>query len=215
MPVAVLFAATLLFAPAQGPDAFAPSPRPGEGTPVVGTEETDGLGASPRDGESSLRDRRLRTAHRWLMVGTEAALLATAGLGIVTAFNTPTAFGDGRCAAGDPLLGDWGCQYLSIAHGMVGVTTVTLYTASGVLDLVSADPLRPPGRERALRILGGIHLAGMVLQPLLGMMAAWPGLFGLDPEIHHEAPGRALRTVHIFTGVVTVAAYSTALVLEF
>ncbi|MCK6527265.1 hypothetical protein L6R50_06770 [Myxococcota bacterium] len=205
MPVALLLAAALLFTPADASAAEA----------AASTSEVGGLGASPDEGGSSPRAQRLRRAHRWLMVGTEVALIATAGLGLVTAINTPTAFGDGRCATGDPLLGDWGCQYLSIGHGMVGVASVTLYTASGVLDLVSAGPPRPPGRARALRILGGIHLAGMVLQPLLGMMAAWPGLFGLAPAIHDEAPGRALRTVHVFVGVVTVLAYSTALVLEF
>ncbi|PTL79493.1 hypothetical protein [Vitiosangium sp. GDMCC 1.1324] len=155
-------------------------------------------------------EHALRT-HRTLSVVTTGSLLVTAALGTLTAINEGTAFHDGRCTTGHPLLGDYGCESLHIVHGASAILSVVLYTATAVQGL----PLGLNQSEGPLyRILSYVHLVGIVLQPILGLITSYPEVIGINPGAR-EHFGDVMRTIHIGVGYVTVAAYATTTVLEF
>ncbi|MFE8596313.1 hypothetical protein [Archangium violaceum] len=161
--------------------------------------------AWPKRTEDALR------THRTLGLVTTGSLLLTAGLGTLSAINEGTAFHEGRCATGNPLLGDYGCESLHIVHGASAILSLVLYTATAVQGL----PLGLSQSEGPLyRILSYVHLVGIVLQPILGLITAYPEVIGINPGAQ-ERFGDVMRTIHIGVGYVTVAAYATTTVLEF
>ncbi|WP_243336650.1 hypothetical protein [Anaeromyxobacter soli] len=165
-------------------------------------------------------DARVRSLRRWeraLKWSTAGALLATSTLGTLAAINQPTAFGDGRCQTGHPVLGTYGCDRgLSTLHGTSGVLSATLYTANGVLALSLPGPVghvRPAARPWH-RALTYVHLGGITLQPILGLVSAFPQVIG----VRNTAPGdrfpKNTRTIHVGLGYLTAAAYLATLALE-
>ena len=128
-------------------------------------------GDAPPPGDEA-RASSLRWWGRTLRWSTAASLVATSTLGTMAAINQPTAFGDGRCITGDPVLGTYGCDRgLSTLHGSSAVVSVTLYTANGVLALAAPES-RGQVSEAArpwYRVLSWVHLGGMVLQPIMGL----------------------------------------------
>jgi hypothetical protein len=175
---------------------------------------TAGPGAMP--GEED-RVRKLQGWGQALRLTTAASLIVTSTLGTMAAINNPTAFGDGRCITGSPVLGDYGCNRgLSTLHGVSAVVSVTLYTANGVLAL-SAPESRgtvSPGAKPAYRVLSWVHLTGIVLQPILGIVAAYPQVIGKSTTVTTDPLPRNLRTVHLFLGYITTAAFLTTTALE-
>lgn len=148
-------------------------------------------------------------ARRGVKVATIGALGATAGLGLVLALNKPTWFGEGRCEEGHPVLGDYGCNELSLLHGMGAITSLVGYTASMTLD---ATTPRPPPKEPALhRALTYVHVGGLVAAPLLGLVGSYPTVFGLRDS---EELKRGLRTVHMTTAVLSFAAFTASVALD-
>jgi hypothetical protein len=180
-------------------------------TLLAGEQARADTGASGPDVSSQ---RALRTWERRLEWSTAGALVVTSTLGTLVAINQPTAFGDGRCQTGGPVFGDYGCNRgLSTLHGVSGVVSTTLYTAHFVLGL------REPVQVRAAvrpwhRALTWVHRSGIVLQPLLGLVAAFPQVVG----VNNTAPGdpfpRNVRTAHVALGYVITAAFLTTLALE-
>src|SRR3982751_647323 len=79
------------------------------------------------------RDALLR-AHRTLEYTTMGALALTAAGGVIAAINQPTLFGEGKCASGDGIFGDWGCEGFGMVHGPAGV----LATVSSVATMTVA-----------------------------------------------------------------------------
>jgi hypothetical protein len=155
-----------------------------------------------------------RDAHRALQVATTGSLLVTATLGTLVAINQPTLFGDGRCAAGRPLLGDYGCKGLSVLHGLSALLSTMLYTATVTLEFAEFDW---PGRDRhgtVYEIASYGHLIGMALQPIGGLIAAMPEVLGIGPE-SAGAFSRVLRTLHIGTGYAIVGTYVVTAAIEF
>ncbi len=172
-----------------------------------------GLEPPPED----LRLKRLRRWERALKWSTAGALVATSTLGTLAAVNQPTAFGDGRCQTGRPILGIYGCDRgLSTLHGTSGVLSSTLYTANGVLALSIPGPVGNVSEAARPwhRALTYVHLGGIALQPVLGLVSAFPQVIG----VRNTAPGdhfpRNVRTVHVCLGYVTTAAFLTTLALE-
>ncbi|MFL5354388.1 hypothetical protein [Archangium sp.] len=161
--------------------------------------------------ESSQDARRL---HRTLSLVTTGSLLVTGVLGTLTAINEGTAFKSGRCETGGPLFGDYGCDSLHIVHGASAILSTTLYTATAVQGLSIGSPSLAQEHGPLYRILSYVHLVGIVVQPLLGLISAYPEVIGIDPEAR-EHFGDVMRTVHIGVGYVTIAAYATTTVLEF
>src|ERR1041385_8124221 len=85
----------------------------------------DETAARGRDDDRPRNEHReaLLRAHRALSYTTAAALTVTAAGGLVALANQPTLLGEGRCASGNPIFGDYGCEGFSILHGMGGVLT--------------------------------------------------------------------------------------------
>ena len=169
------------------------------------------------DGADARRDARLRQWERALKWSTAGALVATSTLGTLVAINQPTAFGDGRCQTGHPVLGTYGCDRgLSTLHGSSGVLSVTLYTANGVLALAMPGPV---GNVSAAarpwhRALTYVHLGGIAVQPILGLVAAFPQVVGMSHSAPDDRFPRDLRTAHVGIGYVVTAAYLATLALE-
>jgi hypothetical protein len=158
--------------------------------------------------------RRWERALKW---STAGALVVTATLGTMAAINQPTAFGDGRCQTGTPVLGTYGCDRgLSTLHGASGVLSATLYTANGVLALSIPGPIGnvTPREQPWHRGLTYVHLGGIVLQPILGLVAAFPEVIGVRNTAPTDPFPRNVRTIHVGLGYLTAAAYIATLVLE-
>ncbi len=183
---------------------------------LVGERARDGSGElAPSPDED--RWRSLRGWERTLKWSTAGALLVTSTLGTMAAINQPTAFGDGRCQTGNPVLGTYGCDRgLSTLHGSSGVLSATLYTANGVLALSIPGPVGnvSPAERPWHRALTYVHLGGIVLQPILGLVAAFPTVIGVRDTAPGDPFPRNTRTVHVCLGYVTTAAYLATLALE-
>jgi hypothetical protein len=152
-----------------------------------------------------------RDAHRVLQLSTAGTLLVTGALGTLTALNQPTWFGEGRCATGSPVFGEYGCHGLSTLHGLFALLSSVLYTATVTLEFAAFDW---PGRDRhgsGYEALGYVHLIGMAIQPLGGLLAAVPQVIGLD---HNSDFVRALRSIHLITGYAIVGTFAVATVIE-
>lgn len=160
------------------------------------------------------RSQHARRLHRTLSLVTTGGLLVTGALGTLTAINEGTAFEPGRCDSGTPLFGNYGCESLHIVHGASAILSTTLYTATAVQGLSIHSPSLAEEHGPLYRILSYVHLVGIVLQPVLGLITSYPEIIGIHPEAR-EHFGDVLRTVHIGVGYVTVAAYATTTVLEF
>lgn len=164
-----------------------------------------------------VRLRRLRRWERALKWSTAGSLVVTSTLGTMAAVNQPTAFGDGRCQTGHPILGTYGCDRgLSTLHGSSGILSAILYTSDGVLALAIPGPVGNVSKEARPwhRALTYVHLGGIALQPVLGLVSAFPQVIG----IRNTAPGdrfpRNTRTIHVGLGYLTTAAYLATLALE-
>jgi hypothetical protein len=162
----------------------------------------------------------LLRAHRTLQYTTAAALTLTAAGGLVALANQPTLFGEGRCAAGDPIFGDYGCGGFSILHGMGGVLTTTSYVATMTVAL--SVPKLPDGRGGPPgpfdhggfhRAATWVHVIGFAAMPVLGLTAAHPEVLGVAPEDSQQF-SESLRTVHVGLGVLTASAFVTTMVIE-
>ena len=152
-----------------------------------------------------------RDAHQVLQLSTAGTLLATGILGTITALNQPTWFGQGRCATGNPVFGEYGCQGLSTLHGLFALLSSVLYTATVTLEFAAFDW---PGRDRhgsGYEALSYVHLIGMAIQPIGGLLAAVPQVIGLE---HDDAFITALRSIHLITGYAIVGTFAVATVIE-
>jgi hypothetical protein len=171
----------------------------------------------PSAAEQDARAEELRWWGRTLRWSTAAALVATSALGTLAAIDQPTAFGDGRCITGHPVLGDYGCDRgLSTLHGSSAVLSVTLYTANAVLGLAapqSRGTVSPSARPLH-RALTWVHLGGIVVQPVIGLISAFPQVIGRSRTGPTDRFPRDLRTAHVFIGYLTTAAFLTTVALE-
>ncbi len=171
-------------------------------------------------GELSLHEPGEESARRWeraLKWATAGSLVLTSALGTMAAVNQPTEFGDGRCMTGGPLLGTYGCDRgLSTLHGMSGVLSALLYTSNGTLALSLREPVgNVTPRERPWhRALTYVHLGGITLQPIFGLVSAFPQVIGMDRTGPADPFPRKLRTIHVGLGYLTAAAYIATLALE-
>lgn len=201
--------------PAAAPEV--PLPLPGARL-ALGGEGAAGPGGAPT--EPAPGDRRAESLRRWeraLKWSTAGALVVTTTLGTLAAINQPTAFGDGRCQTGHPVLGTYGCDRgLSTLHGTSAVLSATLYTADGVLTLAIPGPVGnvSDAARPWHRALTYVHLGGMVVQPILGLVSAFPQVIGVRNTAPTDRFPRGMRTAHVILGYVTTAAFLTTLALE-
>lgn len=202
-----------------------PSTDGGGGQCEIGCEECREYDQQARD---VLRRRRhMLTTHRAFAIGTWSALLVTEVLGTISAINQDTWFGTGACASGRPddaVFGSYGCGGLRSLHLTFAFITTGLYITSGVLALAAPDPERASasgdGAARRLRVhkaLSWVHATGMILMPLLGILASNPEIVmgsGADGASSRQDFSRAMRSVHEIVGYTTFAAFSTAAFFE-
>lgn len=170
------------------------------------------------------RERNLRT-HRGFALAAWGGLAVTEVLGTILALNKPTWFGDGGCASGSGIGGDFGCGTGLVAlHETFAFISTGLYTTAGVIAATAPDPdnasqgADPASRTLRLhKTLAWVHGAGMVLMPILGVLAANPQIFGLDPASDPSTTQsfqRALRSVHTVVGYATFATFSVSAAIE-
>ncbi len=162
--------------------------------------------ATAQDREPGPRD-----ALRALHLTTAGFLVATGTLGTIAALNQPTWFSEGRCATGNPVFGEYGCHGFSTLHGVFALLSTVLYTATVTLELAAFDW---PGRDRhgsGYEALSYVHLVGMALQPLGGLVAAVPEVIGLS---RNSSLTRALRSIHLMTGYLIVGAFVVTTAIE-
>jgi hypothetical protein len=204
--------------PALRPPARAAAPAPAAVPDIRGVRAE--VPATVPDMWAAPADERAVRLHQWgrvLTWSTAASLVVTSTLGTLAAINQPTAFGDGRCVTGNPVWGTYGCDRgLSTLHGASAVLSVTLYTANAVLRL-TAPEAAPRVSEAARpwhRALGWITLGGIVVQPALGLVAAYPQVIGKSHTAPTDSFPRNLRTAHLFIGYVTTTAFLAAVALE-
>lgn len=159
----------------------------------------------------------VRDAHMVLQKSTAVSLLVTGTLGTLVAINQPTLFGDGRCAEdsdAEPLLGDYGCRGLSVLHGVSSILSTVLYTATVTTEFAAFDW---PGREEhgtAFDAASGVHLAGMAVLPILGIVTAVPAVIGLEGQAADDFQ-RVMRTLHLTFAYPTVGAFVATTAVEF
>lgn len=171
------------------------------------------------------REANLRV-HRGFALAAWGGLAVTEVLGTILAINKPTWFGDGNCAsASGGIGGDFGCgRGLVSLHETFAFITTGLYTTAGVIAATAPDPERESegdhpaaGRLRLHKSLAWVHGAGMILLPILGVLAANPQMLGLDPATDPDAVRdfqRAMRSAHTIVGYTTFAAFSFSAALE-
>ena len=146
----------------------------------------------------------VRDTHRTLQLTTSGGLILTSTLGIINAINQPTLFSEGRCASGRPIFGEYGCKGLGPLHGLFALLTVVLYTSTEALEFSRFDW---PGRDRhgdGFTALSYVHLIGMIIQPIGGLIAGVPQLVGASPN---GVLPKVLRTLHLFTGFAITGAF--------
>jgi hypothetical protein len=154
-------------------------------------------------------------------------MLVTEVAGTIYAMNTRTIFGDGFCSGPQPtgasspcILGDFGGSSLLTFHNISAFITVGFYASAGVFALSMPDPEHAStgndSRATRLRLhkaLAWVHLIGMVLQPILGVISYDPGLLGIHDN-HYGDVSRDLTMIHMGVGYVTFAALTIAMIDE-
>jgi hypothetical protein len=132
-------------------------------------------------------------------------MLLTATLGTVLAINKPTLFSDGECTNGNPVLGDYGCNGLTVLHGISAVISLVLYTATTTLEI---DQFGWPdeGHGDGYAVANWIHLIGMGALPIVGLISVVPQVLGIDVR-DDDLFKRVLRTLHLVVGYTTVGTY--------
>ena len=88
--------------------------------------------------------------------------------------------------------------------------------ATGFLALAIPGPVGNVGKRARPwhRALTYVHLGGIVLQPILGLVSAFPQVIGVRGAAPDDRFPRDTRTIHVGVGYLTAAAYLATLALE-
>ena len=195
-------------APADAQDVTA---RPGELRPVLSIEEQQNAQALAAQGHE------LVFAYRVLEVATAAMLATTAVFGAFQLYNLPTSFGVGACEGdNNPIFDDYGCrQSLSVVHGGLGIASLLLYTATGIVGLIAPDEdvEGSPG-DTARDVLTWIASIGIGLTGVLGLLARYPDVLGIDDPGNQYSFSRHMRVVHFAIAATTAAAFVTHVTID-
>ena len=206
--LAVIGACLVTSAPAGAQDLTL---RPGELRPVLSIEEQQNAQALATQGHE------LVFAYRVLEVATAAMLATTAVFGAFQLYNLPTSFGVGACAGdNDPIFDDYGCrQSLSVVHGGLGIASLLLYTATGIVGLIAPDEdVEGSAGDTARDVLTWIASIGIGLTGLLGILARYPDVLGIDDPDDQYSFSRHMRVVHFAVAATTAAAFITHVTID-
>lgn len=171
---------------------------------------------------AQLRQRRdIAMVHRAFGVATWLAMATTAVLGFIQ-FGDEYGFHGSRpetaCGQQTAVLQEF-CDGTPWPHAVAGITTAVLYFTTFGLSFAMPDPLDIEhqdsawaGRVRAHRMLRWVHLGGMILQMLVGVVIANPSTFGIDRDADFDTL-QGLAGLHMGIGIATFGALSTAAAL--
>ena len=226
---------------AAAPAADTPSQPAATSTPAADASANASAPAEEEPSVDLMRHREhLVRMHRPLGLATWASLLITEIAGTILAVNQRTVFGVGACniptndGSNPCLLGDFGGGRgpLNAFHELSAFITVGFYAATGLYAMAMPDPehasVGSDSRASRLRVhkaLAWVHMLGMVLLPILGVLSVEPGLVGLNIDTTNSmtlTSSRAridnyqsdMRTVHLAVGYVTFAALTIAMLYE-
>lgn len=222
-------------------EAPASSEAPAADASAAPAAEGDQAAAAPEEEEPSIDLMRMRARatrmHRPLGFAALGSLFVTEIAGTIMAANQRTLFGPGACnfpvdpasTASPCILGSYGGAPLTGFHEVSAFITAGFYIAAGAYAVGMPDPEHSSvgntdqaHRLRVHRALAYVHLVGMILMPILGILAVYPELVGLhvDPA-NLDASQRALqdyqatlRTVHLGVGYVTLGAMTVAMAYQ-
>lgn len=230
LSVLVLAAVVLVSAKQTEPPASA-----GAAVPVsAATEPVEATGDAPTPEElheeAILRERRrVQRTHRVLGISTWTGVVTTQALTTAIAVNQRTLFGPGACSTSPTASTDPGCSpALQGIRDFTGLISQVFYasTAMYALSMLRFDRMgASSGRSRvALEMHKGtvyLHLAAMVLLPILSFLTENPQVLGFSTNSSGLTAERtasfqsAMRSVHLVVGFVAVGALTTAMILEF
>ena len=158
----------------------------------------------------------LETVHSVLQKTGLVTLGLTGASGFVLIVNKPTLFGDGRCKSGEPWLGDFGCGGLVFVHLGTAVTTLGLFVAQEIVAgemPVSPYDMGSEGKRDAMAALRVANIGLFAVQPVLGFLAANPGVIGIA-ESSREDFSKVLRTIHFGVGGSLATTYTVNAALQ-
>lgn len=159
---------------------------------------------------------RLETTHSVLQKAGLGTLLLTGTSGATLMINKPTLFGEGRCKTGDPLFGGFGCSGLSLVHFAMGAASLGLFVSSEIVAEnmpISPYDMGTAGEQDTMRALRYTNIGLFAVQPLLGLVSAYPQLIGI-PERSRESFSKIMRTVHFGVGGSLATTYSINAALQ-
>lgn len=204
----VIIACVCTAAPARAQDATV---RPGELQPVLSIEDQRNAQALATQGHD------LVLAYRVLEVATAAMLATTAVFGAFQLYNLPTSFGVGACEGdNNPIFDDYGCrQSLSVIHGGFGIASLLLYTATGVVGLIAPDEdVEGSAGDTVRDVLTWIASIGIGVTGILGILARYPDVLGINDPGDQRSFSRHMRVVHFSVATATAAAFVTHVTID-
>jgi hypothetical protein len=125
--------------------------------------------------------------------------------------------GDNPCVTGDAWLGQKQCYGAPWFHALTGFTAGAAYFSTLGLAIAMPDPDNAAKGDskyaktlRTHKALRWVHLSGMVLQMVLGIVIANDKINGGLDRANDYGTLKALSTVHLVSGLVTFGALSWA-----
>lgn len=170
------------------------------------------LPPGPGSGIDQNKQDHLSDVHSALQKVGLVTLGGTGLTGAALLANEETAFGDGRCNTGSPVLGQFGCTGLKYLHFGFAASTLGLFIATEIVaDEMPVSPydMGSHGKQNAMKTLRVANIALFSTQPILGFLAANHRLFGMS-----TGAAKVLRTVHFAVGGTVAATYTANAALQ-
>jgi hypothetical protein len=162
----------------------------------------------------SSRQHDLANAHSWVQKSGLVTLYGAAALGAIVTVNAPP-LGDEQCAAcGD--MGKDAYDALVLTHFTLAAATLALYVTSEILaEQMTPNPYYTgdPQRQGAMQAMRWVNVGLFCAQPILGLLAAHPGLVGV-PAAQRQLFARVMRTLHLAVGTGTATSYTAVAVMQ-
>jgi hypothetical protein len=156
------------------------------------------------------------TAHSVLQKTGLVTLGLTGATGAGLLINKRTLFSRGRCETGDPILGEFGCGGLTFLHAGFGATTAGLFVAQQIVGAqapISPYDMGSEGKQDTMEALRYVNISLFIVQPVLGLLAANPGIMGVAEE-DQEDVSAVLRTIHFGVGGSLATTYTVNAALQ-
>ncbi len=157
----------------------------------------------------------ISNAHSATQKAGLATLGVTALLGGILAVDTPV-LGNVECASCTGSIGRPGYDVLSVVHFGFALATLGMYVSSEILaEKMDQNPYYTGNarQQSTMQTLRWVNVGFFIAQPVLGLLAAHPGLFGIPPSAR-PLFSRIMRTLHVAVGVGTVGSYTATAAMQ-